>query len=92
MGGGDKRHNNSTTNPKRHEKRLKRVDSIRYAQPSRMGSHTIILSRELQLLSLLLTRPGRKAMPNLATDNAPPLVLVLVERMAQACDLVTSLD
>lgn len=42
---------------------------------------------KFQLLSLQLTRRRRKAMPNSPTNNAPPLALILVKRLAQASDL-----
>ena len=42
---------------------------------------------KLQLLSLQLTRRRRKAMPDSTADNAPPLALILVKRLAQASDL-----
>ncbi len=84
-----KQHNDGTTNPNQAEKKHREKEHT----PSAVQTHrrrSPLSSRErckLQLLSLQLTRRRRKAMRDSTADNAPPLALILVKRLAQASDL-----
>lgn len=82
-------HNNSITKQteqaeKRNRKKMQLLSAIHIPQHSSCEPH------QLHLLSFHPARRSRKAMSDFTADNAPPLALVLVERMAQTFDLDTS--